>query len=105
MRAGKKNRRIRIEQLSNTRSDTGVKTDVWTLYKTVWADVSDKNATENFGADQYTTKITTMFKIDFIDGLNPKDFRIVYRNRVYDIDGVKELGMNEAMEVVAEAQY
>jgi SPP1 family predicted phage head-tail adaptor len=105
MRAGKKNRRIKIEQLSSTRSDTGVKTEVWTLYKTVWADVSDKTATENFGADQYTTKIGTLFKIDFIDGLNPKDYRIIYRNRVYDIDGVKELGINEAMEVMAEAQY
>jgi len=78
---------------------------VWSLYRTVWAEEKTKSSTENFGGDQYTTQVGTVFKIDYIDGITPKDFRVIYRGREYNIIGVIELGMNEALELHAEAQY
>lgn len=105
MRSGIKDRLITIESRSTTKSATGVRTDAWATYKVIHAAVKDNAASETYGGDHFTTNIMTSFKIDYFAGLNPKDYRIKYRDRVYNIRGVKELGRNETLEIMAEAQY
>lgn len=104
MRAGRKDRRIIIEVLTTAKSSFGSDTETWALYKTVWAEVTQVQASERFGAEQMTSERVLSFKIDYIPGISAKTHRIKYEGEVYDISPPQEVGRREAWLIAGTAQ-
>ena len=104
MRAGRKDRRIIIQQLNLTKGTMGSDVEAWALYKEVWADVLPYQGDERFGADQETSEAFTNFKVDYIAGISPKTHRIIYLGVAYDIRYTQEFGRREALVITGKAQ-
>lgn len=105
MRAGKKNRRIRIEALSTSKSTYGSDSETWALQKEIWADAIPLRGDEKPGGNQITSEAYVDFRIDYIAGLSPKQHRVRYEGNVYDILGIAEAGgYREALVLTCRAQ-
>ncbi len=96
MRAGQKNRRIRIESLTTAKSGFGSDVETWTLLRDVWAAFSFVKSDEVNAASQLTSERLVTFKIDYIAALQPKLHRVLFQGQVYDIQAVDEVGYHEA---------
>lgn len=103
MRAGQLDRRITIEQRTDSRSGTGASNAAWSTVATVWARVSHGGGRERDGAvlDRATGEVT--FRIRHRTGLNPT-MRIVWESRYYDIAHIAEVGRREGLDIRATAQ-
>lgn len=88
MQAGKLDRRITIQQESTfTRDSFGAKLSSWSDLATVWAEKRDLTARELFQAGQVYADVTTMFRIRYISGIDPK-MRVSFESRYYNIRSV-----------------
>lgn len=96
MRAGEKNRRIRIEVLSTEKSTFGSDAETWALQKEVYAAVRYLSGQEKAGGNGIDSEAMVSFKIDYIAGLSPKTNRIRFNNLIYDIQYISEVGYREA---------
>lgn len=90
LRAGELDRRITIQRLSVTRGNLGEELKGWTTVATVWAKVEVDAGGEEFRALQRTASQTARFTIRYRAGISPKDHRVVYQGRVYEIEDVAE---------------
>lgn len=105
MRAGRKDKRIEIQALTEGKGDYGADTETWTLYKEVWAIMIPIGGREPYVSNQFTSELDTLFRIDYISGISPKTYRIKYKGLVYDIYSVLEIeGRNQTLEIGAKAQ-
>ena len=105
MRAGRKNRRIEIQALTESKGDYGADTETWALYKEVWAMVIPSAGREPYSSNQFVSEVDTLFRIDYINGISPKTHRIKYKGVVYDIFSSLPIeGMNQTLEIGAKAQ-
>lgn len=103
MRAGRLNRRITIQEPTETQDDYGEAIQSWATFRTVWAEVRQKPGQESFDADQIVAETNTVFKIRYLTGLTRK-MRISYISDIYDIHSISEIGFKEGHEIRATAQ-
>lgn len=107
-RAGKLDRRIKIERYTVAQNSLGEEIETWGELDTVWSAVKPISDGERIEAQQVNAQITTRFIIRYssdVSDINPKD-RIEYpvsSGTYYDIFGVKELGRREGFEITATA--
>lgn len=99
-RAGRLDRLITIEQVSETRDAVGGIIKTWTTWKEVWASKLDVAGREYFDAQAVQAEVTTTFRIRYVAGLSPK-MRISYAGETYDIESVAEFGRREMWEIKA----
>lgn len=91
MRAGKLNRRVRIEQRVTGTDPAGQPIDAWQLVTEVWANILGKTG---FGAmrdmqDDIATSIAAYsIRIRFREGLDSR-CRVVYGAQVFDVKQVR----------------
>lgn len=105
MRAGRKDRRIEIQALTESKGDDGSDVQTWALYKEVWAMTMPSAGREPYNSNQFVSEIDTLFRIDYISGISPKTHRIIYSGKTYDIFSVLEIeGRNQTLEIGAKAQ-
>lgn len=104
MRAGRKNNRVEIHQLTTSKSALGSDTETWALYKTVWAEVTPVQGMEKYSGDEITSEVDTNFKIDYLFGLSPKYHRIKFQKVIYDIRAIAELGFRVDTLLTCKAQ-
>lgn len=102
MRAGRLNRRIIIQEPTETQDDFGEAIQSWATYRTIWAEVRQKPGRESFDADQIVAETDTVFKIRYLTGLTRK-MRISYNSDIYDIHSISEIGFKEGHEIKAMA--
>lgn len=100
MRAGRLNRRITIQQVTETQDSYNALTESWSTYKTVWAEVVPKRAREYFSQAETVSQSDIMFRIRHISGVTTK-MRISYDGNVYDIQSIIEIGYKEGLEIMA----
>lgn len=99
MWAGKFNQRITIEQNSPVQNSMGELTAFWTTLATVWAEVLPLRGRENFNGDQVIAVADTRFRIRHRAGLD-NSMRIVYRENVYNIHSILEIGRREGLDIL-----
>lgn len=87
MRAGKLRHRITIEQSAEVPDSTGVITQIWITFASVWADVVSLSAKEIELAHQLTPEVTYQIETRFIKGVRT-DMRIIYGRRIFSIEAV-----------------
>ena len=104
MRAGKLDRRIRIESKSATLDSYGQEVISWVLVDEVWAEIMPKRGNEVMASMQTTPESTTIFRIRYLPAVN-ENCRIVYRSEAYDILYIAEIDRKEGMEITAKKPF
>lgn len=107
MRAGAMDRRIRIDQAQEVRSESGEKTRTWLPLLTTWAERIPLGGSELFQAQQLAAKVDTKYRMRYRSGVNAGLNFSLYDTsdgRTYDITAVIEIGRREGLEVLAFAR-
>ena len=107
LESGELDRRITIQQRAEGLGSSGFPEPVWTDLATVYASKQDATATERFAANQqaaarfdsrWETPYRTDIDPDIVDV--PKNRRVVYRGRTYDIVSASMIGMRQGVELM-----
>ena len=106
MQAGRLDRRISIERNTPTRNDLNEDIPSWSVLATVWASKEDVRDTERQRAAESGQVITTRWQIRWSSDVASVDGRdrVVHGDRVYQIQGVKEIGRREGLELTTSAR-
>lgn len=104
MPLGKLDRRITIQELIQSKGTKyGEPIETWRDWATVWANVYSGGGREFEAARQISAEIDTQFQVRWIDGLSPT-MRILYQDRLYDIQRIQEAGRRERLNIFARAR-
>lgn len=102
--AGRRDRRIRIEQPVNTPSDRGGSTVSWTLFAKRWAEIVPLRGREAIEAQALQARFDTVIRFLRLDGLTTA-MRIVDGNgQIYDIRHIAEIGRRDGHECQCSAR-
>lgn len=97
--AGRMDRRIVVQSVSESRDAMGGVTQSWSTFATVWAERRDLAGREYFTAGQSErAEIESVWRIRYLDGLTNKH-RFTHGGETYDIESIAVLGRNEGMEL------
>lgn len=106
MRAGKLDRRIRIERAETGENTLGEEALTWLPLAEVWAAVAPGPGRERFASAETAAEATTVFTIRWqrqLADLSPKD-RIkypVHHGDYFNIHAVVEVGRREGLQITA----
>jgi len=82
-----RDKRISIQSLGTTQdSTTGIVTEGWTTFATLWATIEPLTAREFLAAAATQSKVTARITIDYIAGVLPS-MRVVHGTHTYKIEG------------------
>lgn len=87
MKAGKLNRRIRIERPGTVPDALGQPIPGWSLVAEVWANIRHLNGIETLKADQPKSVVKASIRIRYRTDIDAS-MRVVYGSAVYDIQAV-----------------
>lgn len=102
MRAGKLDRTIAIERLTETVTPTGSVVTAWTNIATVRAQIVTQSASEFLTGYGEAEAGTIVFRIRYIAGITTAD-RVSYGGQIYDLKEVAEIGRRRGLELRAVA--
>ncbi len=80
--------RITIQSLARTSDGQGGWTEVWTDFKTVWAQVLPKSASQRYFSQKIEQTTTHEITIRWMDGIT-QEMRIDFEGRKFQIHGVR----------------
>ena len=103
MRAGALDRRITIERPAEVQDAAGQPVPGWDLVAERWAQKRDVRGRERFAAEQTIGEETAVFVIRWLAGIDAT-MRVVHDGKVYDIQGLAEIGTRDGLEITATAQ-
>lgn len=107
MRAGARDRQVELQRRTLTQSASGEEVESWTTLGRLWAGKRDMRANERWAADQLVAEVETVWTLNWWpawDTIRPDTHRLVYRDRVYEIHGLREIGRHEGIEIAAAAR-
>lgn len=102
MKAGALDRRVTIERYSVIQNAYGEEIESWSPLATVSAQVIQQSGREFLAADALHASVRVLFRLRWIEGVRETD-RVIYGDRQYDIQEVRELGRREGLELMAVA--
>lgn len=102
MRIGRLDRKITIQQTTESRTATGGVSDSWATISggEVWAEKRDLRGYEFFNARQVNVEADTMFTIRYLSTVTEK-MRIVCDSVNYDILHIAEIGRRKGQQIYA----
>lgn len=98
MRAGKLDRQINIERLTETITPSGGSIKAWQVIATVRTELVQQSATEFLTGFGEAESGTAIFKMRYLPDITTAD-RVVYGGVVYDLKEIKEIGRRRGMEL------
>lgn len=99
MNVGTLSRRIRIEQASTSPDSYGEPIKTWAALDHVFADIRPVSNTERFEAQQVNRQVEVRMRIHYRADVT-EQMRILYDGDYYDIQGIKEIGYREGLELL-----
>jgi len=88
MQAGRLRHRVTLQSLVPMQDPlTGVVTNAWTAFATVWASVEPLSAREFLQASALSSQVVARIRIRYLAGVMPS-MRIIHGERTYNIEGV-----------------
>lgn len=105
MKAGELDRRIIIRRATTSSDEFNQPVETWADLAQVWAKATPVMDGERTQAGQTLATRQYRFSIRYsstVAGIDPRD-RIMFDGREYDINGVKEIGRREGLEITATA--
>ena len=106
MDAGRLDRKIVLKRRKSGTNGFGEPVDEWAVLATVWAHVAPVSDGERWRAGETLASKLCRFTIRWserVSVLDPRD-QIQYDGRTWDIQGTKELGRREMIEITAAAR-
>lgn len=104
MEVGALDRRITIEQRTDSQNAFGENVPSWSPLETVWANVAHGAQTEGFNVrSQEFAEDSTVFTIRYLSTVDVTQ-RITYGGNTYRIAGVRELDRHRWTEITAIAE-
>lgn len=106
MDAGRLDRRITILRATTSANGFNEPVETWSDFATVWAAAAPVMDGEKWAAGQTLATQSIRFTVRWsyaASTITPTD-RVRYDGRVYDINGVKDMGRNEFRELTATAR-
>lgn len=106
MQGGELDVRISIMRATTAADSFNELIQTWTTLATVWAKAMPASDGEMWRAGRTLADSTMRFTLrssTMSRSITPSD-RIVYENKTYDIEGVKEIGRNAYLEITATAK-
>lgn len=89
-------RRISIEQKSETIASNGQRTLTWSTLLTTWANPVEKDGVEKTDNNNRSTVRMVNFRIRFRSNIT-NEMRVVWEGKYYKIEDTKELGRREGL--------
>lgn len=106
MDAGRLDRRITLKRATSTANAFNEAVETWSSLATVWASVVPISDSERMRAGETLAAKKSRFTIRWsstVADVDPRD-RLTFDGRDYDINGVKEVGRREYLEITATAR-
>ena len=106
MDAGRLDSRITLKRATSTANAFNEPVVTWTTLATVWASVVPVNDGERLRAGETLASKQSRFTVRYsstVASVDPRD-RITFDGRDYDLNGVKEVGRREYLEITATAR-
>lgn len=103
MQAGRLDRRITIQTLTETQDSEGHPVKSWSALDTVWAQALPVRGGEQFLNAQKYAESEMRFQIRYRTDVTVKH-RIVYDGKNYDILAVLEIGRRRGLNILAKAR-
>lgn len=106
MESGERNRRVLIQQLTETTGDSQYPIETWSTLATVWMRKMDASMDERFKASQLAASFETQWEMGYRGDMDPERLdiakvrRLVYQDRIYDISGASVIGRREGIELL-----
>jgi SPP1 family predicted phage head-tail adaptor len=94
---GKMNRRITVQQRTFSKGSAGGRVDTWADAFDVWAELVTARTNEAIIANAERERDVKRFRVRYREAFNTGDFRILYRMRFYDLEGIEEEGLKDRM--------
>lgn len=88
---GSMDRKITIEQVTETPNAFGERIQSWATFAEVWAAKEDNGGKEEYTAEKETSFGKTVFTIRYLSTINEK-MRITLDSKTYDIINIAEIG-------------
>lgn len=101
MQAGNYNKKITLEQYTETRDEYGGVIETWAVAKTMFANMRVRSAREVFQSDQLQNYKTAVFTIRYTSGID-EQMRVVCEGKTYKIEGIQEIGRRKGFQIIAE---
>ena len=102
MKAGKLNKRVNIQSVTETRDDSGGVVETWTTEITVWVSIESMTGKELFAAQELQSEITHKINMRYLTGMTTKK-RILYGSRIFNILSV-DMDTKQGKELVIMAK-
>lgn len=103
MISGRLDRRITIQEYTETTNDYGETVKTWADVVTVWAEVRQQSAREIWQAGK-VAETEKMFRIRYRSGID-STMRVVYDGKNYEITGEpREIGRRDGLEIQGKVQ-
>jgi SPP1 family predicted phage head-tail adaptor len=103
MRGGELDRRIVIQTVTETQDGYGGLVEAWSTFAEVWARKMEQSSKEFFASAQENAEQLVVFRTRWLSGVTTK-MRVLYDGQLYDIEGWKELGRREGLELQTRAK-
>lgn len=88
MKIGKFDRRITIEQPTETRNAANEKVKKsWSTFKSAYAEIVDQRGDEKFAAAQTSAQMARIFRVRYTTGIT-EQMRIQFDGKVYNIKSI-----------------
>ena len=90
MQAGKLNRRITVEQVTESQDTSGFPSETWATYCKRWASIVPLRGRERFEAQQFEAEVDVRFVVRYDSvtaAITPK-MQVSYNSKTYDIQSV-----------------
>jgi SPP1 family predicted phage head-tail adaptor len=96
MKSERLDRRITIEQQTETIDGYGQRVKTWSVLTTCWASVVLNIGRQTVASQNIVTERTVDFKIRYRTDLN-LNMRIIYNDTYYNIEDINELGREDGL--------
>lgn len=100
MRAGKMDRKIGIQGLTNTVDDFGTPVETWTEKASLRAQLIQSSTEEFLRAPGVSDETIIIFRTRWLDGVTTSD-QITYEGSTFNLKEVKEIGRRKGLELRA----
>jgi len=102
MQAGALDRRITIQERTDTRDGAGEPVPTWSTLAEVWASLEPLQGREDFDAQQINAIRPTKFRIRYREDVD-ETMRIAWDGQTWDINAITYVGRKDGLELLCTA--
>lgn len=103
IRAGKLDRMITIERLTETVTPSGSVLKAWAAIASLRAELIQQSAEEFLAGPGEVENTTVIFRTRWMDGITTAD-RLIYNGKPHDLKEIAEMGRRRGLELRGKAQ-